>query len=177
MIKNSEHITRGLQSIISNHFVGYPEIYHFPEGFAITLLYSTDDLFLTEHQFNALKSVINQDTRIYVTQNDEDNPMTADNYLIWELSADIMYDEYVEIPLFSNAIIFPNTLDWILIIEETLDGGVGILAGNVTMISAFESAYGQTRRDVRDLVLFHLEHSRIRDTYNDNLKRLLSMIR
>jgi hypothetical protein len=50
-------------------------------------------------------------------------------------------------------------LDWILIIDESLDGGIGILGGDSEIVDIFEKEYGKTKKDMCKLVKFFIEDS------------------
>ncbi len=110
------------------------------------VLYPTNDLYLTESQYNAFIKFLNNlhEERFFVTQFDGGrNGIFSDDNIVWEIGQDTKYKDYYNINLFSLSMLFSQNGKWAIFIEETLDGGIGLIMGDKDSIIEFKKSYPQ----------------------------------
>ena len=118
-----------------------------PSDTQTLLLYNTNDLCLSEAQFNALTASIAPADKFYVFQSDSDK--------IYEFDYPMTYDEYQALELFSITYLTSDKFDWAVVIDENLESGIGILAAKSGVIERFSARYGNCLNDIQELIAFH----------------------
>ncbi len=138
-----------------------------PDHVETLLIYNTNDLWLSENQFNALMESIRSPEKIYVAQNDSDE--------IVEVSFPMSYKEYCDLDLYSLTYVTSNHFDWLLIMDEGIESGIGVLATKNELIGRYCSRYTQAKQDIQDLIAFH-HRDASRNPYSiECLNKILSL--
>ena len=134
----------------------------FQQKFEKTLLYPTDDVLLYLDQFEALMQTAFQTSKeIYLLSEGYDE--TFENGELYVLTDLRDYEAYAKLNISTLNVMFAPSDDWIMLIEESLEGGIAVLAGTKHFIGQFRSFYGKGESDLRDYVEFcireHLTHN------------------
>jgi hypothetical protein len=133
-----------------------------------TLIYNTNDLCLNKEQFDVLmKNIDSQDT-VYIDQKDSDE--------VYEFVFPISYDEYQSLNLFSMTFISSSKFDWIVIIDEELESGIGVIAAADKLIDNFNSQYKKGLKDLHDLISFYHRNTLRNPLSIQNLIKILSLL-
>ena len=138
-----------------------------PFDISTFLLYNTNDLCLNEEQFNALMESIGSTEKLYIAQNDSDE--------VYKLVFPISYNDYQSLDLFSMTYITSNNFDWLVIIDENLESGIGILAAEDEVIDGFLSRYKNGIHGIQNLISFHYKDASRNPHSMDNLIKILSL--
>ena len=166
-------IKNKLQSLLITTQISNIDEVVFPYQFNATLLYPTDDFLLTERQFNALTSLSNQN-KIFIMQiGYSDNFLSEDNE-IYLLEPPVSYQEYSKLRFDTITIMFSDSYDWIALIDESIEGGECILAGNQQIIKQFQNSY--SNNDIIKFVLFQINDYKERQ-HIEILDHLLSIVK
>ncbi len=139
-----------------------------PQNSYRTLIYPTNDFFLYEHQFDAVKSLVKQDEKIYVFQLD-------DLSFVHEFSYPFDYKAYCCLNLYSVSIMFSNSLEWIIIIDEAVEYGKGVFISNFSLKEKFENIYN-SKNDLSEIIKFTNEDTEKRKYDISCLNKFISMI-
>ena len=143
------------------------EDFMIPSDIPTFLLYNTNDLCLNEEQFNALMESIGSTEKFYIAQNDSEE--------IYEFDLPMSYNEYQSLNLFSITYLASNKFDWLVIIDENLESGMGILAAKDEIIDNFTSRYESAIHDIQNLIAFHYRDASRNPYSMDNLIKILSL--
>ena len=138
-----------------------------PSNVQTMLIYNTNDLCLSETQFDALMESIDSTEKIYVAQNDFDK--------IFELDFPVSYAEYQFLDLFSMTYLTSNQFDWLVIIDENLESGIGVLATKSDLIEKYSSRYKDGLNDIQNLIAFHYKDASRNPHSIENLIKILSL--
>lgn len=142
-----------------------------------TFIYTTDDYYLYEDQFRALTSILHKDEILYVAQMGyQCNLFDVSNKIV-EMRFPFSYSEYRKIDLHSIAVLFSNRFEWILIIDESIEGGEGILAGSLNFISKFNFNYSRSLKDLIQFVEFSIMDSQRRNTEFNHLMNIFHLLK
>ena len=162
------------QEFLSNIacFLGDTQITEFqalkiPSAKSSLLLYNTDDLWLSKPQFETLTKFVSTNEKIYIAQ--------LDSAEVYELTTPIKYDVYDSLNLFSTTFICSENFEWLIVIDEGLESGIGVLIGENDFVQQYIDLYGHALRDIYDLITFHYKDS-LRNPYSiENLVQILSL--
>lgn len=142
----------------------------------VSIIYPTDDYLLDELQFQAIVNLLDKNDNLYIMQLGIDSNLHSLNHELYQLNYPYSYQEYQLLEFYSISVVFSNKLDWILLIDESLNGGIGILAGDSTNINLFETTYGKTKNDICKLGEFFIEDA----TRNKNallyMKKIFNLV-
>ncbi len=133
-----------------------------------TLLYNTNDLCLNENQFNSLINLISTEDIIYMVQNDSEE--------VYELSIPLSYNEYKSLDLFSMTFLSSKKFEWVVIVDEELESGIGVIASNKEFIDAFDSKYKSGLNDLHDLISYYYRNASRNPLSIYNLTKILSLL-
>ena len=100
-------------------------------GKAYVIINKTADLWLSEAQFNAITHLVGSQRALYVVQSDSDD--------VYRLVLPTSYNEYYNLNLFSLSFIAPESFDWVIVIDEGVEFGRGVLIGNEEFVNTFVS--------------------------------------
>ncbi|MBO5981871.1 MAG: hypothetical protein J6Q24_05435 [Clostridia bacterium] len=139
-----------------------------PSDVQTCLLYNTDDLWLNKKQFDALMDITSSYEALYIAQNDSDETYRFD--------LPMSYDEYSALNLYSVSFIASDKFDWVIVIDECLESGIGILIGASDFIKKFNTLYPNGLTDVYDLISFHYRDQVRNPKSIQNLIKLLSFV-
>ena len=131
------------------------------------LLYNTDDLWLSKSQFEALIKLLSFGEKLYAAQNDSEE--------IYEMTAPLKYENYENLNLFSISFIASEKFEWVIVIDEGLESGTGVLVGEPDFIQKYIHQYGHALKDIYDLIAFHYNDSSRNPRSIDNLVKILSL--
>lgn len=138
-----------------------------PSDITTLLLYNTHDLWLNEEQFHALMESVGSTEKLYIAQNDSDK--------IYEFDFPMSYHDYASLNLFSVTYLMSNQFDWLVIMDEGIESGIGVLAAKNEVIDKFSSRYKNEIHDIQNLIAFHYRDAS-RDPHSmNNLIKILSL--
>ena len=133
---------------------------------ASVLIYNTNDLWLSKPQFDVLTKLISPQKTLYVAQKDSED--------IYELELPIKYEEYSKLDLFSISFIASEKFDWVIVMDEGLESGIGILIGNPDFVKQYISKYENGLKDLYDLITFHYRSNSRNSHSIEKLMKILS---
>lgn len=139
-----------------------------PADFSTSLLYNTNDLCLNKDQFYVLMSLLSGQRKIYVAQNDSDE--------VFELDTPVDYKDYESLDLFSMTYLSSDSLDWVAVIDEELESGIGVLIADSDLINRFNSNYADELNDTNNLISFFYRDSHRNRFSIQNMVRVLSLL-
>jgi hypothetical protein len=131
------------------------------------LIYNTNDLWLNKQQFEILISLISCEETLYVAQ--------VYSEKIYELKLPIKYEEYEMLDIFSCCFITSSKFDWIIVLDEGFESGIGILIGASDFVKKYISQYKDSLKDIYDLITFHYKDSPRNPHSTENLIKILSL--
>ncbi len=149
---------------------------HRPKEYAGVLLYPTDDLLLTQPQFAALCQSISQEDHLYVFQMGDSAALCNQDRTVCELTAPFFDDEYRSLEFYSISVIISAKGEFALVIDESLEGGIGLLFATHSFADRFTTANGNTERDIARLKRFFKEDSKRNPQAMAYEETLLSLI-
>lgn len=132
------------------------------------MLYNTNDLCLNKDQFYVLMSLLSGQRKIYVAQNDSDE--------VFELDTSAYYKDYESLDLFSMTYLSSDSLDWVAVIDEELESGIGVLIADSDLINRFNSNYADELNDTNNLISFFYRDSHRNRFSIQNMVRVLSLL-
>lgn len=140
-----------------------------------TLLYPTDDVLLYRDQFEALMQTALQTSKeVYLLSEGYDE--TFENGELFVLTDLRDYEAYVNLNIRTLNVMFAPSDDWIMLIEESLEGGIAVLAGTKRFIDQFRTFYGKGESDLRDYVEFCIREHLTRNVPLTQLTQILKML-
>lgn len=86
------------------------------------------------------------------------------------------YEAYVNLNIRTLNVMFAPSDDWIMLIEESLEGGIAVLAGTKRFIDQFRTFYGKGESDLRDYVEFCIREHLTRNVPLTQLTQILKML-
>lgn len=134
-----------LKKIVQSQQANYLFEIQLESEFIASILYPTNDLYLTTGQFNVLKKFLETigEKEFYLTQFDgggfegifsESNP-------VCKFNLKSTYSDYCKSFLYSLSVLFSVNGTWAIFIDETLDAGYGIFASNEEYLNEFKKLY------------------------------------
>ena len=139
-----------------------------PSDVQTCLLYSTNDLWLNKKQFDALMDITSSYKALYIAQNDSDETFRFD--------LPMSYEEYINLNLYSVSFITSDKFDWVIVIEEGLESGIGVMIGDLHFINNFNTLYSDSLTDIYELISFHYRDQARNPKSIQNLIKLLSFV-
>ena len=140
-----------------------------------TLLYPTDDVLLYRDQFEALMQTALQTSKeVYLLSEGYDE--TFENGELFVLTDLRDYEAYAKLNIRTLNVMFAPSDDWIMLIEESLEGGIAVLAGTKRFIDQFRTFYGKGESDLRDYVEFCIREHLTRNVPLTQLTQILKML-
>lgn len=140
-----------------------------------TLLYPTDDVLLYRDQFEALmQTALQTSGEVYLLSEGDDE--TFENGELYVLTDLRDYEVYVNLNIRTLNVMFAPSDDWIMLIEESLEGGIAVLAGTKRFIDRFRTFYGKGESHLRDYVEFCIREHLTRNVPLTQLTQILKML-
>ncbi len=139
-----------------------------PSDIPTALLYSTNDLWLNKKQFDALMDITSSYKALYIAQNDSDE--------MFRFDLPMSYEEYINLNLYSVSFITSDKFDWVIVIEEGLESGIGVMIGDLRFIKNFNTLYSDSLTDIYELISFHYRDQARNPKSIQNLIKLLSFV-
>ena len=170
-----EAFVNQLKNILINERIETIEDVAFSNSMGKKLLYPTNDLLLYEHQFSTLVSCLDSSENLYIFQV-SNNGKWDDQHDLFQISAPFSYSEYNSLYFYNPTIMFSDSFSWALVIDESLEGGIGILAGNFEFIRRYEERVPCSDKDLIKCVQFYLIDAEKRNTGYQHLKNILSKL-
>ena len=156
----SPKIMKHLQMLLKTFPKDYIFEAEFRKKFEKTLMYPTDDVLLYKDQFDSLISVaLKADKEIYLLA--EDYEGSFDNGELFVLSDLSDYEDYAKLNLSTLNVLFSSSEEWIVLIEESLEGGIAVLAGSHDFVRQFKSTYLKGESDFRNYVRFCIKTRKV----------------
>ena len=171
----SPKIMKHLQMILKTFPKDYISEAKFRKKFEKTLMYPTDDVLLYKDQFDSLLSAaLKSDKEIFLLA--EDYEGSFDNGELFVLSDLSDYEEYAKLNLSTLNVLFSSSEDWIVLIEESLEGGIAVLAGSHDFVRQFKSIYLKGESDFRNYVRFCIKEYQTRKVPLTQLTEIINLM-
>lgn len=151
------YIKDNLLTLIRNRHISDIGDLDICEGLCTSLIYPTDDFFLYKDQFDAVMQLIINDEKMLILQVDWDNAIYSSESKVYSFDKSIDYLEYRNIWLDYKTLIFSDSFKWVIVIDECVEGGIGILVADSDIIERFESFYKREKIDIVDFFEFHIK--------------------
>ena len=146
MTHNKDRILSNLRWAIGEGRCDAIEELQIPADVKSCLLYHTNDLCLSESQFCALQRVTEQIEQFYVVQCDSDE--------VIRLDGSTPYEAYAELNLYSMTYLTSDRFEWVVVIDEHLESGIGVIVSKTDLIDRYASFYPKLIADAEDLFRF-----------------------
>ena len=140
------------------------------KAFERILLYPTNDVLLTEEQFCALRNAMNGEF-LYAREVGETGKWYDMGQPFYRLSKCDTYEQFVQLPFWSISVFFDETFDWVILIDESLEGGIGLLLASEEIKDSFVKYYPYKR----DVDRFE-QHFIVKNAKEENLEFAKSVI-
>ena len=141
-----------------------------------TLIYPTNDVQLYEDQFDSLLHTMNTEGQLIVAQvGYNDNVFEKDN-VVYLFDRPFTYADYAALNLYRAVIMFSSSYEWIIAIDESLEGGEALFVGTPERVRLFESFYGRTKTDLLQFVRFYLDEAERRKVSLNHLSNMISIL-
>ena len=164
-----------IRSFIKNEKMESLADLQFLPGLKKTLFYPTEDYALTRSQFELLTQLLCDDKCLLILPLSR-NGTWDDAEDIFRLSAPFLYEEYASLPLATPTIHFSNSGNWLLITDECLEGGTGIIAVFDHAADAFAPLFAESRTDILRFSDFYLQDGQTRTGHYDLLSSVIKML-
>lgn len=155
------------ESTLLKKFIENPYAYDLSDvklvsGYSVLMLYPTDDLWLTEKQFELLKVFLKKidENEFFFTQysgssfqkGSKDQGIFSEANPVYKFNLDSNYAEYYNdnIFLFSVSGLFSSKGTWAIFIDETFEAGYGIFVASEDMVNEFRTLWETIRKDYPD---------------------------
>jgi len=164
-----------IRSFIKNEKMESLADLQFLPGLKKTLFYPTEDYALTRSQFELLTQLLRDDECLLIL------PLSwsgtwDDNEEVFTLSAPFLYEEYTSLPFATPALHFSSFGNWLLITDECLEGGTGIIAVSDHAANAFAPLFAESRADILRFSDFYLQDGQTRTGRYDFLASVIKML-
>lgn len=147
------------------------------QSFKTLLIYPTDDFFLTNYQFDCIKSMLNNEETLCIMQMNwklKEGFFDQEN-VVYQFTNSDEYSEYVSLPIDTISIIFPSSFDWLIITDELSQNGVGLFIGGDNSFKRFSSIYKGAQSDLARFVYYYLNEYEKRHIQLSQLYSFLSI--
>ena len=128
------------------------------EGFQKRILYPTNDFHLTKEQFHAIKCLLQPDENLILFQMGFDDGFFSPKNSYYKINCDINYREYDEIWIDSISALSSDTWEWLVLIDEALEGGLGVFIASEEVVKKFSEIYVNMTTDIIRFVELFLYH-------------------
>lgn len=139
------------------------------------LFYPTEDYALTQPQFELLTQLLCDNESLLICPLSR-NGTWDDKEDIFALSAPFLYEEYTSLPFSTPTIHFSSSGNWILITDECLEGGTGIIAVAEHAATSFLPLFAESRTDILRFTDFYLQDGQARTGHYDLLSSVIKML-
>lgn len=175
MIKTlvTDEIILNIKRFIKSGYFNNLDELEFQSPYSKALIYPTNDVLLYEHQFEAVKSIINDGETLNVMQMGYCEGFFSPQTVIYRFEFPADYDEYSSLPFDTISLMFPDSMRWILFIDESLEGGEGLLVGDKDTIKEFNNIYDSNVKDILRFVIFHIKDHQHRNVGFDHTLNIL----
>ena len=114
----------------------------YPKKYKKSIIYPTNDLLLYENQFFSLINLLDGNAPLLLIQEGENDDFCDSKNQIIKMSPPFSFNDYMKIDgLYSMTMHFSYPCKWILLIDESLEGGIGLLIGEKKKIEQFEKQW------------------------------------
>ncbi len=140
----------------------------------VFMLYPTNDLWLTEKQFQVLKKFVELlgEKNFCLTQFDGGTPFeglySATNE-VYELNIQSTYEEYYSLNIHSISVLFSTKGSWVILIDETFEAGYGIIVTSKEFVEKFKILWKQIEPSNLELMDYQ-SYSKSVEYYEEILK-------
>lgn len=118
------------------------------------LLYPTDDFYLTKDQFATIKRLLRPNENLNLLQMGFDEGFFSLKNIYYQMDYNIEYQDYHKIWVDSISVLFPDSYEWIVLIDEAAEGGLGMFIASEKPIKKFTQKYTNLTADVIRFVEF-----------------------
>jgi hypothetical protein len=175
LIQTNEQIKQRLNGLLSNITDDIVDFQFNVEE--KVLLFPTNDVTMTQKQFNAFLETakIIGGEFIYTEVGWHGKPFGSDSK-IFKLQLPFTYEDYSNICMNTTILLFSIKSDLILVIEESQEGGTGILGGSKEIINIFKTFYYEWKEDRKKIYEFYLKENAKRNVPLGTVEKLLKNI-
>lgn len=142
-------------------------------GFSKRMLYPTEDFHLNEAQFRVIKSLLAPGEDLLILQMGFEEGLFSFRNNLYVCDCDLSYAAYDEIWIDTISVVAPSSWAWIVLIDEALEGGLGIFISDPELINRFDRLYGNT---VSDMVSFVASFIRRMDAPSYPIKYMMEVL-
>jgi len=154
----------------------------FSEGLQKLLLYPTYDVYLNEEQFTALKSFLENidEDEFYAVNHyvvsDDPAVLPADDFF-YLASRDISYEQYTDIFVYHLSVMFSKNGKWAIVIEESLEDGIGIMAAQPKMLELFKDCHPKYKQELENFIRFSELEQTGKNVKLDYCERIMALLK
>lgn len=130
------------------------------EGYQKRILYPTEDFHLTEVQFDAIKRLLCPNEHLNLFQMGFKDGFFSPQNSYHHMNCDLSYQDYDEIWIDSIAILSPDSYEWIVLIDEAAEGGLGVFIAPEEIIREFSQIYTNFVSDIINFVDYFVRKRR-----------------
>lgn len=142
---------------------------------AKSLMYPTNDFHLYEDQFSAVKAMLSPGEDLFLLQMGFNDGFYSNLNDIYVCESNLSYTEYEEIWLDSISVIASSSWEWIVLVDEAYEGGLGVFTSNRKAVSRFDSIYGKTTSDMVAFVEYFIKRTKKMDYSLEYMMDILSL--
>lgn len=124
------------------------------------LLYPTNDFHLTKEQFDAVKCLLRPNENLYLFQMGFDGGFFSLKNSYYQMNRNLEYHDYSEIWIDSISVLSSDAWEWIVLIDEAADGGLGVFVASEEIIRRFSQIHADLATDIIRFVDFFVCNSR-----------------
>ena len=139
------------------------------------ILYPTDDFHLTEEQYQAVVSMLDENELLYVLKIGYHGRIFDPSNTVYEASGPFAYSEYEKLWLDTPTILFSDAKEWVVVTDESADYGEGLFVGQEESFQRFRAAYGNGRRDLAQFMEFSVREHQQRNVPMDHAENMLKL--
>ena len=141
------------------------------------LIYPTDAFYLHREQFDAIINIIDNQDILFVTQLGYDGELADSKNSIHQIKFPFDYNQYRSIQLETISILCSSKFNWILVIDESIEGGEGVFAGTKDIVDKLKISYDRCLIDLINFVEFSIYDSQKRNVGYKHMLNLLNLLK
>lgn len=111
-------------------------------------LFTPEDYYLSKDQFDTVKTIIQPNESLYVAQLGYVQHSISKLTEVYSFKQPLDFQKYKEIWLDTLSFVFSDSCEWLIVVDESLNGGEGIFVGNDVRAAQFWKQYKNANRDI-----------------------------
>lgn len=144
-VTDNKKIIKRMKSIIELTSNASLEEVQTKKNFEKIMLLHTNDVYLSMEQFFALQNFLKEVKEeycyvlnYYALSDEKSFEVLPDSKVVYLVDKNVTYNQYTEIFLCELSLIVSKNFNWIIAIEESVEGGVGIFAADPVLVRIFQ---------------------------------------